>query len=221
MDIFLFAHGVGFFALCLSLLGLWQQDKQRLMLVSSVASVFYALHFVLIGSNISAAICILITIRILYASRFPKSHLGFIGFTGMGVALTYYQYGSIVDLLPLSAFISANTAYFYLYKLPMRTCFIAANLALMLNAYCIGSYSSLIAEGVALLLNVRGAVRVLHARTEGNQSISTGLKVRSGKDNAAYFSIAKTISGDAHQFRLTLRNTLKNLEAAYNSGTFI
>ena len=32
--------------------------------------------------------------------------------------------------------------------------------------------------------------------------------------------MSATTEGDAHQFRLTLRNTLKNLEAAYNSGTF-
>ena len=35
--------------------------------------------------------------------------------------------------------------------------------------------------------------------SQGN--ISTGLKIRSGKDNAAYFSISKTMAGDSGVFR--------------------
>lgn len=60
---------------------------------------------------------------------------------------------------------------------------------------------SSINTNISALQALRNLRRVdVNLRTS-QDNISTGLKVRSGKDNAAYFSIAKTMAGDSGVFR--------------------
>ena len=60
--------------------------------------------------------------------------------------------------------------------------------------------SSLLTNNSAM--NALSTLRdVNRASNENQDRISTGLKIRSGKDNAAYFSISKTMEGDSGMFQ--------------------
>lgn len=51
-------------------------------------------------------------------------------------------------------------------------------------------------------MNALATLRNVNRQSEENQNrISTGLKVRSGKENAAYFSISSTMKGDSGMFK--------------------
>jgi hypothetical protein len=67
-------------------------------------------------------------------------------------------------LFPITAFLLANTAYFWLDGLPMRIVFVLVSSSMLINALLSGSISAVIGETVAIGLHLK-AIHALNRHT--------------------------------------------------------
>lgn len=134
------------------------------MLCAAVSASMTALHFMLLGNGVAAIIFLLISIRVLFALRWPRHPALFGLFTLAGLALGIAHAEDMTALFPITAFLLANTAYFWLDWLPMRIVFILASSSMLINALLSGSASAAIGEVVAIGLHLK-AIHTLNRHT--------------------------------------------------------
>jgi hypothetical protein len=125
---------------------------------SAAAAVLWALMYALLGAWTAAVTMASTALRTWFSSWLeagPRRHLAASGFVFLFMGLTALSWQGPVSLLPAFAVINTTLALFYLPNRSMRMAMLASSLAWIANDILWQAWPALLAEVVAVVLNLR------------------------------------------------------------------
>lgn len=137
---------------------------------SAAGAILWAAQYLLLGAWTAALTMGSTALRTLFSNRREQSrhrHFAAAGFVLLFAVLTAMTWQGVVSLLPAFAVINTTLALFYLDNRKMRIALLASSSAWIANDLYWQAWPALIAETVAVLLNMR---TIWQMRTEQNTS---------------------------------------------------
>lgn len=152
------AYGFGAIGIVLEWRSYWLQCDSRFRRWSAAGAVFWAAQYFLLGAKTAALTMACTALRTLsseklYASRYK--HLVASSFFALFSLLTTISWQGYVSLLPAFAVLNTTLALFYLNNRGMRLALMASSLAWIVNDVLWQAWPALLAETVAVLINLR------------------------------------------------------------------
>jgi hypothetical protein len=162
MGLFSPAQLVGYIALVLGITAFLQKSDQRLKFFNATQSLFYALHFVLLGNLPASASSLTSSVRSFLALRYRSWALCTVMFSaniGLGLAFARTRAG----WLPIIGSCIATVAIFTLKGIPFRAMLLASTLLWLANNLITGSIGGTLLELANATLNITTMIRMLRA----------------------------------------------------------
>ena len=125
---------------------------------SAAGAILWAVQYLLLGATTAALTIGSTALRTYFSGWLEQYHyrrLAAFGFALVFVMLTVVTWQGLVSLLPAFAVINTTLALFYLDNRKMRIAFLASSAAWISNDVYWQAWPALIAESVAVLLNMR------------------------------------------------------------------
>ncbi len=125
---------------------------------SAAGAILWATQYMLLGATTAALTMGSTALRTLFSGwqeQYRYRHLAAVGFVLLFAVLTVVTWQGLVSLLPGFAVINTTLALFYLDNRNMRVACLGSSAAWIANDLCWQAWPALIAESVAVFLNLR------------------------------------------------------------------
>lgn len=132
---------------------------------SAIAAWVWAAQYLCLSAWTAAFTMATTALRTLLSSRLEQSryrHLAAIGFIALLTALAAISWQGIISCLPAFAVINTTLALFYLSNRHMRIALLGSSVAWIANDIYWQAWPALLAESVAVLINMRTIWRLWH-----------------------------------------------------------
>lgn len=169
MDQLLVAQGIGFVSFALGILTFYQKDDKKLKIIMAIFSLNHMLHFLLLGSVVSALSALLSALRTT-AAIYTSSKIVAGTFILVGLASGIYLADSVADLLPMVGMMVGTYSVFVLKGVQMRIGFLIGTFCWLINNILVGSIGGTLLEATVLCVNGGTVLRLLRDR---KQSLDT------------------------------------------------
>ncbi|WGS85414.1 YgjV family protein [Methylomonas sp. UP202] len=139
------------------------QNGLRFRRWSAAGALLWALQYVLLAAWTAALTMACTALRTALSAKWdqaPHKHWAAIGFVALFIGLTAMSWQGEVSLLPAFAVVNTTLALFYLDNRRMRIGLLASSLAWIGNDWYWQAWPALIAESVAMLINLRTLSRL-------------------------------------------------------------
>ena len=146
---------------------------------SAVGAVLWSVMYVLLGAWTAALTMGSTALRTLVSDRLiqeRRKHFAAIGFVLLFVLLAGISWQGWVSLLPAFAVINTTLALFYLGNRRMRMLLLASSAAWIANDIIWQAWPALLAESVAVALNVRTIMRM--GRVDSNNALADSATIQ-------------------------------------------
>jgi len=169
LDQYLIAQGLGFVSFALGIWAFYQRDDKKLKIIMLIFNLNHLLHFILLGSIVSALSALLAALRTATAI-YISSKLVAVAFIAIGLMSGLYLADSPADLWPMIGMICGTYSVFVLKGVQMRIGFLIGTMCWLINNILVGSIGGTLLE--ATLLGVNG-MTVWRLLREKNQFIES------------------------------------------------
>jgi hypothetical protein len=136
----------------------WLHSGSSFRRWSAAGAVFWAAQYFLLGAKTAALTMACTALRTLSSEGLASSryrHFAALAFSALFTLLTIFSWQGTVSLLPAFAVLNTSLALFYLDNRGMRLALLASSLAWMVNDVLWQAWPALLAETVAVLINLR------------------------------------------------------------------
>lgn len=165
MDQFVVAQILGFVSFALGILAFYQKDDKKLKIMMLIFNINHLVHFLLLGSIVSALSALLSTLRTataIYVSSKIVAALFIIVGLASGLALAE----SLADMWSVVGMIIGTYAVFVLKGIQMRIAFLMGATCWLINNIIIGSIGGVCLEATLIVINSMTMWRLLRERRE-------------------------------------------------------
>lgn len=152
------AYGFGTIGILLEWRAYWLHSGSGFRRWSAAGAVFWAGQYFFLGATTAALTMACTALRTLSSEALCASrykHLAAGGFFSLFILLTGISWQGTVSLLPAFAVLNTTLALFYLDNRGMRLALLASSLAWIVNDVLWQAWPALLAETVAVLINLR------------------------------------------------------------------
>lgn len=161
------AQAVGFISFALGIFAFYQRDDKKLKVVMLIFNINHLLHFLLLGSIISALSALLSAIRTAMAIYVSSRVVATI-FICISLASGVLLAQSVWELWPILGMIIGTYSIFVLKGIQMRIGFLIGAICWLINNILVGSIGGTLLEASLICVNVATILRLL---LEQRQSI--------------------------------------------------
>jgi hypothetical protein len=152
------AYGFGAIGIALEWRAYWLHSGSGFRRWSAAGAVFWAAQYFLLGAKTAALTMACTAIRTLSSEGLASGryrHFAALAFFALFILLTIISWQGYVSLLPAFAVLNTTLALFYLDNRGMRLALLASSLAWVVNDVLWQAWPALLAETVAVLINLR------------------------------------------------------------------
>lgn len=175
LDQYLIAQGLGFVSFALGIWAFYQKDDKKLKIIMLIFNLNHLLHFILLGSIVSALSASLAALRTATAI-YISSKLVAAVFIAIGLTSGLYLADSAVDLWPMVGMMIGTYSVFVLKGIQMRIGFLMGAVCWLINNILVGSIGGTLLEATLLCVN---GITVWRLLREKKQSINRVCKSNS------------------------------------------
>lgn len=161
----LLAYSIGGLGVMVEWRAYWLDCGQAFRRWSAVGAGLWALQYALLGAWTACLTMAMTSLRTLLSSSKQSKHQHWLTvcFISFFIGLTAISWQGYVSLLPAFAVINTTIALFYLDNFKMRKLLLASSLAWIANDIYWQAWPALLAETVAMLINLRTIHRLNQA----------------------------------------------------------
>jgi hypothetical protein len=161
----LLAYSIGGLGVMVEWRAYWLDCGQAFRRWSAIGAALWALQYALLDAWTACLTMAMTALRtLLSATKQSKyQHWLTVSFIGLFIGLTAISWQGYVSLLPVFAVINTTVALFYLDNRKMRKLLLASSLAWIANDIYWQAWPALLAETVAMLINLRTIHRLNQA----------------------------------------------------------
>ena len=152
VDQLLVAQAFGLFSFILGILTFYQKDDRKLKIVMMILQLNHMVHFLLLGSLISAVSSILAALRTATAIYVSSKIVAAI-FIVVGLASGLFLADSVLDLLPVIGMMIGTYTVFVLKGIQMRIGFLIGASFWLANNIVVGSIGGTLLETTNIAVN--------------------------------------------------------------------
>lgn len=154
-----FAQWLGLLSFALGMSTFYQKDDRKLKLVMLIFQLNNALHFYLLGSDISALATLLSFLRTAVSIKTSSKYVAAF-FVFMNLVVGASVASGPLDLLPIMGAILGTIAVFLLQGIQMRIAFMLGAICWLTNNIIVGSIGGTLLEGTLLVVNIFTIFRI-------------------------------------------------------------
>ena len=154
------AQILGFLSFALGIYTFYQKDDKKLKIIMVVFSLNHMIHFILLGSIVSALSALLSAIRTTTSIYISSTKVAIL-FILLGLCSGFYLADSIWDLWAVLGMSLGTYAVFVLKGIPMRIVFVLGAMCWLINNILVGSIGGVLLEATLITVNVTTIVRLL------------------------------------------------------------
>lgn len=165
---FTFGQFLGFVSLGLGISTFYQQDDRKLKVLMLIFNLNHLLHYVLLGSMMSALAAALSALRT-GTSIFVSSKWVATGFIVLGSGLGLYLAENWWTLFPILGTAIGTYAMFALQGIKMRLFFLVGALCWLTNNILVGSYGGVCLEFTVIIMNIVTIAKLTKSNTDNNR----------------------------------------------------
>ncbi|MGJ8581174.1 MAG: YgjV family protein [Psychromonas sp.] len=160
MDSLFFAQLLGFLSFVLGVCTFFQKDDKKLKIMMVVFNVNHLVHFLLLGSIVSALSALLSALRTI-TSIYVSSLAAAVCFIAVGLSSAIYFADSIWDLWPMLGMSIGTYAVFVLHGIKMRIAFLIGAICWLINNILVGSIGGTLLEATLITVNLSTIIRLV------------------------------------------------------------
>jgi len=160
MDQQLAAQVLGFFSFVLGIYAFYQKDDKKLKIIMVIFNLNHLVHFILLGSIVSALSTLLSAIRTTTAIYISSARVAAL-FIIIGLSGAAYLADSIWDLWSMLGMSIGTYAVFVLKGIQMRIAFILGAICWLINNILVGSIGGILLEATLISVNITTIIRLL------------------------------------------------------------
>ncbi len=157
-----FTQGSGFIAMIIILIAYVQKDDFTVKKLMLLASLFWGIHFYLLGVYAGLVATVIWVIRLLLSVKFERSFKAFLSIVIITLISGYFTFDGFFSLIPIVTSILWAYSYFYLEKIKLRLAFILNSSLWMIYHISIGSVSGVTNEIFTQTVLIATIYRMLH-----------------------------------------------------------
>lgn len=148
-----FIQALGFISLVFAIAAFASHDDRRFKLLMIIDCAFLIPHFYLLGAYVAAYTIMIVELRNI-TSLFKKGQILAPLFIAAFITMGVFKCETWVDVLPIIGPVLGTLGLFYFKKIPMRLCFLIANICWITHNYIVWSIGPLFAELSLFLTNI-------------------------------------------------------------------
>ena len=154
------AQALGFLSFALGMIGFYQKDDKKLKIIMTIFSLNHMIHYLLLGSILSALSALLAALRNGIAIYISSKVFATI-FIIISVSLGGYLANSIWDMWAILGMSIGTYAVFVLKGVQMRIAFLIGATCWLTNNIIVGSIGGTLLEGTLICVNLVTIIRLL------------------------------------------------------------
>jgi len=160
MDQQVAAQVLGFFSFVLGIYAFYQKDDKKLKIIMVIFNLNHLVHFILLGSIVSALSTLLSAIRTTTAIYISSARVAIV-FIIIGLSSAAYLADSLWDLWSMLGMSIGTYAVFVLKGIQMRIAFILGAICWLINNILVGSIGGILLEATLISVNITTIIRLL------------------------------------------------------------
>ncbi|WP_019614002.1 YgjV family protein [Psychromonas ossibalaenae] len=164
-----FAQWLGLLSFALGIIAFSQKNDRSLKIVMLILNINHMLHYLFLGSFISALSALLGAVRT-GTSIYTSSVYAALFFVGAGILSAFWAADSVLDLLPVLGGIIGTISVFMLQGIKMRIGFLLGALCWLINNIVVGSIGGVMLESTLVSVNLLTIYR-LHSEGKADYAI--------------------------------------------------
>jgi len=160
MDQLFFAQLLGFLSFVLGVCTFFQKDDKKLKIMMVVFNLNHLVHYLLLGSIVSALSALLSAFRTVTAI-YTSSLMVAVLFIAVGLSSAIYFADSIWELWPMLGMSIGTYAVFVLKGIQMRIAFLIGAICWLINNILVGSIGGTLLEATLITVNLSTIIRLV------------------------------------------------------------
>ena len=157
------AQALGFLSFVLGIYAFYQKDDKKLKVIMLIFSVNHLIHFLVLGSIVSALSAFLSAVRTGTAIYVSSKRVAVI-FIMLGLISGAYMADSIWDMWPILGMAIGTYAVFVLKGIQMRIAFLIGAMCWLTNNILVGSIGGTLLEATLISVNSLTIIRLLREK---------------------------------------------------------
>ena len=162
------AQFLGFVSYALGIYAFYQKDDKKLKVIMFVFSLNHAIHFLLLGTVVSALSAVLSAIRTGTAIYVSSKRVAAL-FIIIGLASGIYLMDNIWELWAILGMSFGTYSVFVLKGIPMRIGFLLGATCWLINNISVGSIGGSLLEATLISVNIITIIRLLRDKRKANE----------------------------------------------------
>ena len=162
------AQFLGFVSYALGIYAFYQKDDKKLKVIMFVFSLNHAIHFLLLGTVVSALSAVLSAIRTGTAIYVSSKRVAAL-FIIIGLASGIYLMDNIWELWSILGMSFGTYSVFVLKGIPMRIGFLLGATCWLINNISVGSIGGSLLEATLISVNIITILRLLRDQRKANE----------------------------------------------------
>lgn len=176
IDQLIIAQLFGLISFILGVSTFYQRDDKKLKIVMLIFNLNHVLHFLLLGSLISALSALLSVLRT-GAAIYVSSKIVAAVFIAIGLVIGLFLSESIWDFLPILGTIIGTYCLFVLKGIEMRIGFLIGAFCWLINNILVGSIGGTLLEATLITVNSITVLRLLREKRQLIEQTNINIKV--------------------------------------------
>jgi len=160
MDQQVVAQVFGLLSYVLGICAFYQKDDKKLKIIMVIFNINHLLHFILLGSIVSAFSAILSALRTTTAIYVSSLRIAIL-FISFGLGFAFYLADNIWDLWSMLGMSIGTYAVFVLKGIQMRIAFVLGSICWLINNIIVGSIGGTLLEATLISVNILTIMRLL------------------------------------------------------------
>lgn len=162
------AQALGFFSFVLGIYAFYQKDDRKLKIIMVIFNLNHLIHFILLGSIVSALSTLLSAIRTTTAIYISSVRVAAV-FIIIGLSSAFYLADSIWDLWSMLGMSIGTYAVFVLKGIQMRIAFLLGAICWLINNILVGSIGGVLLEATLISVNIITIIRLLRDQHQADK----------------------------------------------------
>ena len=163
LDQLLIAQLLGFASFAIGIYAFYQKDDKKLKIIMFIFSLNHTLHYLLLGSMVSALSALLSAFRTGLSIYISSKWLAFM-FIAIGLISGAYFADSIWDMWAMLGMCCGTYSFFVLKGIQMRIGFLIGAMCWLTNNILVGSIGGTLLEATLISVNITTIIRLLKDR---------------------------------------------------------
>lgn len=162
------AQTLGFFSFFLGIYAFYQKEDRKLKIIMVIFNLNHLIHFILLGSLVSALSTLLSVIRTTTAIYISSARVA-AAFILIGLSSAVYLADSIWELWSMLGMSIGTYAVFVLKGIQMRIAFLLGAICWLINNILVGSIGGVLLEATLISVNIITIIRLLRDQHQADK----------------------------------------------------